>query len=288
MQISPMFGDPHWHQSMNGSMEPQEPVKMLTCCITSTIITFELIDQVVKSLPVVSTLHRILTSSLVKSRYWMKPSSSIKWATSRKLSDDPNDQSPKAIPNVPLSWFSRATKESNCLLVPNQTVNISSMNLLKNVGTCPVHHLQRIARIIVFKIFRGEPPPPLKKLRYQIGVVSKLKVQPRFGSCLTLSQSYTTSITQMLCQFPILDWFSITDVTLNFKSFWTSPSAFLRKGSVNIGSLRKTVPPLSSQESRKGSVNIGSLRSDLESYSGYDLESKSIIIKKLSRLTLSN
>ena len=32
-------------------------------------------------------------------------------------------------------------------------------NLPKNVGACPGHHLQLIARNIVFKIFRGEPPP---------------------------------------------------------------------------------------------------------------------------------
>ena len=62
----------------------------------------------------------------------MKPSSSTKSVTSRKLIEEPNDQSPKEIPNAPHNWFSRATKESNCLLVPGHRVKISSMNLLKS------------------------------------------------------------------------------------------------------------------------------------------------------------
>ena len=34
-------------------------------------------------------------------------------------------------------------------------------NLPKNVGPCPGHHPRLIARNLVLKIFRGEPPLPL-------------------------------------------------------------------------------------------------------------------------------
>ena len=36
---------------------------------------------------------------------------------------------------------------------------IDQRQLPKNVGSCPGHHLELIVRNLVFKIFRGDPPP---------------------------------------------------------------------------------------------------------------------------------
>ena len=50
------------------------------------------------------------------------------------------------------------------------TMGAWTKNLPKNVGTrlSPGHHLQLIARNLVFKIFRGEPPAPLIKRKASI------------------------------------------------------------------------------------------------------------------------